>query len=94
MHYDGLALPVVVALVGVTILLVRGAIFQRARSVWPGLFGCSLCLGFWVGIAWGVATVVLIHRAWSWALLDGPTVAICAVLVDAVLLKLLGDPHA
>jgi hypothetical protein len=85
-----------VALIGATLLLVRGAIFAPVRRLWPALFGCAQCAGFWAGVlggASGLAEAAGRSRALD-AIVLGCAVSIGALLTDAVLLRLLGDPHA
>jgi hypothetical protein len=86
---------VFVALVGATLILVRGRVFARVRPLWPSLFGCAQCVGFWVGgTAGGMGLAPLVGRGRALdALLVGCGVSLLALLTDAVLLKLLGDPH-
>lgn len=42
----------------ITLIFVRGSIFERVRShgpaLWRELASCALCSGFWVGLAWFV----------------------------------------
>jgi hypothetical protein len=91
--YEPQPVAVVVALVGVTILIVRGGIFARVRALWPGLLGCAMCVGFWVGAIFELATA----SAWTARLgvragLGGSIVSVCALLTDALLCRWLGDP--
>ena len=49
-----------VALVGLTLIIVRGTIFRPIRRIWPALLECSQCSGAWVGMAAGsVGTIRL-----------------------------------
>lgn len=89
MSFAPLPVGLVVALVGVAILMVRATVLARVRRLWPGLLGCSLCFGFWVGVGAG-----LVSRRWWWFWLDGATVALASLIVDAALVRFLGDPHA
>jgi hypothetical protein len=85
---------VFVALVGATLLLVRGAILAPVRSLWPALLGCAQCAGFWVGGAAGASGLAQVgHGRALDALVVGCGVSVLALLTDAVLLKLLGDPQ-
>lgn len=40
----------------ITLIFVRGSIFERVRSrgpaLWRELASCALCAGFWVGLGW------------------------------------------
>jgi len=91
-----------VALVGLTLILVRGTIFRPLQRVWPALFRCSQCMGMWIGLAagaGGIASVdhghgvdaVLVGRIVD-AVLVGAATSVLSIGTDAVLLKLLGDP--
>lgn len=83
-----------VALVGLTLILVRGTIFRPLQRVWPALFGCSQCVGMWVGSAagaWGIATMNL-GRILDAAMVGAAT-SVLSMAADAALLKLLGDPN-
>jgi len=82
------------ALVGLTLIIVRGTIFRPIRRIWPALLECCQCTGMWVGMAagalglsaeggGGVVTVVL----------TGGATSLLAMMADAVLLRLLGDPE-
>lgn len=83
-----------VALIGLTLIIVRGTIFRPVRRIWPALLECSQCTGMWVGMAAGamgfpqegggrVASAIVVGAATS----------LLSVLTDAVLLKLLGEPE-
>jgi hypothetical protein len=81
------------ALVGTTLILVRGTIFQPLQRRWPALFQCSQCTGMWVGMAAGASGVVVGgHGPAVDALVVGAATSCLSLVVDAVLLKLLGDP--
>jgi hypothetical protein len=81
------------ALIGATLIIVRGTIFTGLRKFWPPLLECSQCTGMWVGFAAGASSLVPLGRG---LFLDGfvlgCAVSVLAMLTDAVLLKLLGDP--
>lgn len=80
---------VVLGLVGATIIFCRGDIFAQVRRVWPKFLTCTLCVGFWVGLA---------GAWWKGArhpvdlLLSGALVGLVALVVDAWLVRTLGDP--
>lgn len=90
-----------VALVGLTLILVRGTIFRALQRLYPPLFRCSQCVGMWVGLAAGAIGIAPLDR-WSIgsavservfdAVLVGAATSILSLAADAVLLKLLGDP--
>lgn len=87
--------PVVLtALVGATLILVRGTVFTGLRKLFPPLLDCTQCTGTWVGVAAGATGVApLGHGPFLDALLVGCAVSVLAMLTDGVLMKLLGDPH-
>lgn len=83
------------ALIGFTLILVRGTIFQPLQTRWPALFGCSQCAGTWVGIAAGASGLVETgHGRFLDAVVVGSATSFLAMAADAVLLRLLGDPNA
>jgi len=82
-----------VALVGVTLILVRGTIFRPVQRRWPALLQCAQCVGAWVGIAAGAFGLVSMNRGRVLdAVLVGGAVSVLALSTDAALLKLLGEP--
>jgi len=82
------------ALVGTTLIVVRGAIFDPIRRVWPTFFGCSMCVGMWVGMGASVFGVVTLGRGKALDMyVVGAATSFCSLLADAVMLRLLGDPH-
>lgn len=84
---------VFVALVGLTLILVRGTIFRSLQRRWPAFLQCSQCVGMWVGLAAGAGGVATLDRGRVWdAVLVGGATSVLAMATDAVLLKLLGDP--
>ena len=81
------------ALVGATLIVVRGTIFQPIQRLWPALFQCSQCFGTWVGIAAGASGVVSAgHGPAVDALVVGAATSFLSMAADAILLKLLGEP--
>ena len=82
-----------IALIGLTLIVVRGTIFKPLQKLWPALFQCGQCTGMWVGAAAGASGVVSIgHGRVLDAVLVGGATSFLSLLADAVLLKLLGDP--
>ncbi len=82
-----------IALIGLTLILVRGTIFAPLQRLWPSLFQCSQCTGAWVGIAAGASGIVQNgHGRALDAIIAGAATSFLSLLSDAVLLKLLGDP--
>ncbi len=81
------------ALIGATLIIVRGTILRRVRAVWPALFECSQCTGMWVGIVAGASGIVSVGQGRVVdAVVVGAATSFLAMVADAVLLKLLGDP--
>jgi len=81
------------ALIGATLILVRGTIFRPLQRLYPPLFGCSQCTGTWVGIAAGAAGLVTTgHGRVVDALVVGCATSFLSMAADGVLLFLLGDP--
>lgn len=75
-----------VALVGLTLILVRGTIFERVRQLWPALLTCSRCVGFWVGTLAGAARIVSLgHGQAIDAILVGCAVSVLSISADIVL---------
>ena len=82
------------ALVGATLIVVRGTIFRPLQRLWPALFQCSQCSGFWVGAIAGASGVVATGRGRILdAIIVGTAASFLSLFADAVLLKLLGDPN-
>jgi hypothetical protein len=85
---------IVSALIGTTLLVVRGTIFEPLRRLWPALLRCSQCFGTWVGIAASASGLVSVGRGRIIdALIVGAATSFLSLLADAVLLNLLGDPN-
>lgn len=86
-------LLLVLALIGTTLIVVRGTLFRPLQKLWPALFACAQCSGFWVGAAAGASGIVATEYG---RLLDvvivGAATSFLSLLADAVLLKLLGAP--
>jgi hypothetical protein len=87
-------LLLLLALVGTTLIVVRGTIFRPLQRLWPALFQCAQCSGTWVGMAAGASGVVSIGRGrFLDAAVVGAATSFLSLLADAVLLHLLGDPN-
>ena len=81
------------ALIGTTLIIVRGTIFRRLQRWYPPLFACSQCAGMWVGAVLGASGIVSMgYGRIVDALLVGAATSFLSMAADAVLLKLLGDP--
>jgi hypothetical protein len=82
------------ALVGATLIVARGTIFRPLQARWPALFRCCQCTGFWVGAVAGAGGIVTVGRGIAIdALIVGSATSFLAMVADAVLLRLLGDPE-
>lgn len=81
------------ALVGATLIVVRGTIFRRIRLLYPPLFRCSQCMGVWVGGAAGAAGIVTTgHSRILDAVIVGAATSFLSLLADAAFINLLGEP--
>ena len=81
------------ALIGTTLIIVRGTIAAPLQRLWPALFQCSQCTGTWVGIVAGACGIVTTGNGRLMdAIVVGAATSFLSMLADAVLLKLLGDP--
>lgn len=84
---------ILAALIGTTLIVVRGTIFARVQRFWPALFQCAQCTGFWVGvIAVASKIVTLGYSKPIDAIVVGTATSFLAMAADAVLVSLLGDP--
>ena len=85
----------VIGLVGVTLVISAGRIFEPLRDWLMGfekeynplrilgmLLGCSMCCGVWVGFLWGVLGERL---PWSSALILGGLISITALVADELI---------
>jgi hypothetical protein len=83
----------VCALIGTTLIIVRGSILESVRHLWPDLFECSMCTGAWVGAVAGASGIVTTgHSRVLEVLIVAAATSFLSLLADAVLLKLLGAP--
>lgn len=83
------------ALIGTTLIVVRSTLFHPIQRIWPGFFGCSQCVGMWVGLAGSVSGVVpstVGQGRMLDAVIVGAATSFLSLLADAVLCWLLGDP--
>jgi hypothetical protein len=81
------------ALIGATLIVVRSTLLRRVRTIWPALLGCCQCTGMWVGVVAGATGVVSVgHGRVVDAIVVGSATSFLALMADAVLMKLLGDP--
>lgn len=76
-------------LVCVTIIFVRGSIFERVRKRWPSFLSCALCVGFWVGLA---GTLYIQPNVW-WLehFLSACIVSVASFALYLALLRLEGE---
>ena len=87
------AVLLLAALIGATLIIVRGTILRRVRALWPTLLKCSQCTGTWVGIAAGATGIVSVGQGRVIdAIVVGSATSFLSMLADAILLHLLGDP--
>lgn len=80
------------ASIGATLIVVRGRIFAPVRRLWPALFECAQCAGMWVGVAAGAWLAPMGRGHALDGIVLGTATSFAALLADAVLLNLLGDP--
>jgi hypothetical protein len=81
------------ALIGTTLIIVRGTILRRVRAIWPALLECSQCTGTWVGIVAGATGLVSVGQGRILdAVVVGAATSFLSLLADGLLMKLLGDP--
>ena len=73
---------VLLGAVGVTLIVVRSPLFGWLRRIWPPLFECAMCSGFWIGLGMGALTQrgVSLDNAISWLLYAGATSAMATLL--------------
>lgn len=89
-----MTLLLALALVGTTLIVVRGSIFAPLQRFWPALFRCAQCSGFWVGAIAGASGIVSTgHAPILDALIVGAASSFGSLLADAILLRLLGNPE-
>jgi hypothetical protein len=87
-------LLLVLALIGTTLIVVRGTAFRPLQKLWPALFACAQCFGFWVGVAAGASGIMATEYGRPLdAVIVGAATSFLSLLADAVLLKLLGEPE-
>jgi hypothetical protein len=88
------ALLLTSALIGATLILVRGTVFRPLQRLYPPLFECSQCTGTWVGMVAGASGVVSVgHGRILDAVIVGCATSFLSMAADAMLMHLLGDPH-
>ncbi len=81
------------ALIGATLIVVRGTLFRRVRLLWPALLRCSQCTGTWVGLVAGASGIVSVgHGRILDAIVVGAATSFLAQAADAVFIHLLGEP--
>jgi hypothetical protein len=83
----------VCALIGATLLVARSTVFRPIQRLWPALFQCCQCVGVWIGAGAAASGIVTTgHGLVIDVLIVSSATSFAAMLADAVLLKLLGDP--
>lgn len=82
------------AVIGVTLIVARSTLLRPLRALWPAFFGCSQCVGFWVGVTVGASGIL---PGSGNHVLDatvvGAATSFLSMFADAALLNLLGDPN-
>lgn len=87
---NGVLLPL--ALIGATLIVVRGSIFSWLRRI-VRMLECAQCTGFWIGAAAGGSGLVTLGHGWAVdALSVGCATSFLALLAQAVLIRL-DDPN-
>ena len=83
----------VAALIGTTHIVSRSALFSWLQRLYPPLFHCVQCAGFWIGAAAGGSGLAMIGygRAID-AFIAGSATSILALVVEGFLVLSLGDP--
>lgn len=82
-----------ISLAGTTLIVVRGTVFGFLQKMWPALFQCAQCAGMWVGASFAAIGAVQVHpNVFINAFFVGSATSLTALLADALLVKLLGDP--
>jgi hypothetical protein len=90
-----MTLLLLLSLVGTTLIVVRGSILGPIRRLWPALFQCAQCTGFWVGAMAGASGIVSTgHGRALDAMIVGAAASVASLITDAILIRLLGDPSA
>lgn len=86
-----------IAFIGITLIIVRGTIFGPLQRLWPAIFRCAQCVGMWVGMIAGASGLAGISQNHSAivvnAIVVGGATSFLAMLADAILMRLLGDPE-
>lgn len=78
-----------VALVGLTLIITRGTIFEKMRSFYPNFLGCCQCVGTWVGGAAGASGIVPAgHGPVLDAIIVGCATSVLSFVTTMVILKL------
>lgn len=88
------AVLLLAALIGTTLIIVRGTIFRSLQQWLPSLFRCAQCTGYWVGVAAGVSGIVATgHGRLIDAMIVGTATSFLSMAADAVLISMLGEPE-
>ena len=85
----------VAALIGATHIVARSALFAWLQRLYPPLFACVQCTGFWVGVAAGGFGLVMVgYGRFLDAIIVGSASSILALVVEGFLVLSLGEPEA
>lgn len=88
------SLILLAALIGATLIIVRGTIFRSLQTWLPSLFRCAQCTGFWVGVVAGASRIVVVGQGRLVdAMLVGAATSFLAMAADALLVTMLGEPE-
>lgn len=87
-------LLLLLALVGTTLIIVDSAILRPVRKIWPAFFTCAQCVGFWVGVGFGVSGLITTpYGRVMDAFIVGTAGSFLSTLADGVLSALLGPTN-
>lgn len=77
-------------LIGITLIVSFSSLFAPLRRLWPKFFGCSQCVGMWVGgAAGGTGLIQTGHGQLLDILFVGAAISFLALLASAIIIRLL-----
>lgn len=82
------------AAVGATLIIVCSTVFKPVQRLWPALFRCAQCSGWWVGVAVGASGIAPVtgHGWLLDAIFFGAANSGASFFAYALLLTMLGAP--
>lgn len=84
----------IAALIGATHIVSRSTIFGWLQRLYPPLFHCVQCVGFWVGAAAGGSGLVMVgYGRFLDVIIVGSASSILSLLVEGALVASLGAPE-